>query len=67
MARGVRRSADELIEEQKAKIAQAEAVLKEQKARLGELEAKKQVELLGKVEKIAAEKGISVEELLGSL
>jgi len=67
MARGVRRSIDQLIEEHKAKIAVTESVLKEQKQRLVELESKKHTELLVKVEKVASEKGVSVEELLGSL
>ena len=67
MARGVRRSVIQLIEDQKAKIAAAEATLKEQKLRLAELESKKHSSLLVKVEKVASERGISVEELLSSL
>ena len=67
MARGVSKPIEERIAEIDAKIAKQNKVLAELKVQRKELEAQKQAVLLSKVEAAAAEKGISVEELLDAI
>ena len=64
MARGVARSLDSRIDDQKVKLEKKQAEVAEIKSSIKELEVAKQAELLSKVSEAAAKKGISVEELL---
>lgn len=67
MARGKRRSIDDLIAELDAKIEKKQRELSTLKDRRKELEASNQVEMAAKVVQLAAEKGVSIERLLESL
>ena len=63
MARGTR-SLDTKIEALRAKLEKKQSEASEIKNAIKELELAKQAELLAKVSDVAAQKGISVEELL---
>ena len=67
MPRGVAKSHEQRIAEIDAKIAKVRQTLCDLKAQRKELEAQKQAGLLSKVEEAAAQKGVSVEELLESM
>jgi cell division protein FtsL len=67
MARGTRASLDDKIAELKAKIEKREQEVSELKKQVKELENQRRIEMLSKVEAVAKEKGISVDELLESL
>ena len=64
MARGVARSLDDRIRTLREKLAKKQAEVTELKSAIKELEAAKQAELLAKVIEVAAQKGVTVEELL---
>ena len=64
MARGVARSLDDRIEALREKLEKKQAEVSELKSSIKELELAKQAELLNKVAEAAAQKGVSVEELL---
>ena len=64
MARGVARSLDDRIEALREKLEKKQAEAAELKNAIKELEVAKQTELLAKVTEAAAQKGVSVEELL---
>ena len=64
MARGVARSLDDRIRVLREKLAKKQAEVTELKSAIKELEAAKQAELLAKVIEVAAQKGVTVEELL---
>ena len=66
MARGVARSLDDRIEVLREKLEKKQAEAAELKNAIKELELAKQAELLAKVTEAAAQKGVSVEELLKS-
>ena len=64
MARGTKRGLDTRIEELQGKLEKKQAEVSEIKSAIKELEVQKQAELLEQVAKAAAQKGISVDELL---
>ncbi|MCL2857921.1 MAG: hypothetical protein FWE19_09460 [Oscillospiraceae bacterium] len=64
MARGVARSLDDRIDVLREKLEKKQAEVAELKSSIKELEVAKQAELLNKVAEAAAQKGVSVEELL---
>ena len=66
MARGVTRSLDDRIAALREKLEKKQAEVAELKSSIKELEVAKQTELLAKVTEVAAQKGISVEELLNT-
>jgi cell division protein FtsL len=67
MARGTRASLDDKIAELRAKVEKKEQETSELKKQVKELENQRRIEMLSKVEAVAKEKGISVDELLESL
>ena len=67
MARGVTRSIDDKITALREKLEKKQAEVAEIKSAIKELEVAKQAELLAKVTEIAAQKDISVEELLNAV
>lgn len=66
MARGIARSLDSRIEDIQAKLNKKQKEVAELKQALRDLEIAKQGELLEKVTEAAAQKGVSVEDLLRS-
>ena len=67
MARGVSRSIEQRIEELDVKINKKSQEIADLKAQRKELEVQKQSDLLSRVHNLAAEKGISVDELLDAV
>ncbi|MCL2857105.1 MAG: hypothetical protein FWE19_05180 [Oscillospiraceae bacterium] len=66
MARGVARSLDNRIDALREKLEKKQSEVAELKSAIKELEVAKQAELLTKVSEAAAQKGVSVEELLNA-
>ena len=66
MARGVARSLDDRIVALREKLEKKQAEVAELRSAIKELEVAKQAELLTKVTETAAQKGLSVEELLNA-
>jgi uncharacterized protein (DUF3084 family) len=64
MPRGSSRSLNDRIEELQSKLEKKQAEAAEIKNAIKELQSQKQAELLAQVTKAAAQKGVSVEELL---
>jgi len=64
MAKGVTRSLDTRIEVLREKLEKKQAEVGQLKSEIKELQVAKQAELLAKVTAAAAEKGVTVEELL---
>jgi len=67
MARGVARSLDDRIDVLREKLEKKQSEVAELKSAIKELEVAKQAELLAKVSEAAAQKGVSVEELLNAV
>ncbi len=67
MPRGVKTDLDKKISDLKEKLAKKEKEVSDLKAQIKDLENQKRAEMLSKVEEVAKNKGISVEELLDSL
>jgi restriction endonuclease S subunit len=67
MARGIKRSAEELIEETQKKIAAKQEEIKLLQAHLKTLEEQKKAELFDQVLEAATAKGVTVEDLLKSV
>jgi len=66
MARGVARSLDDRILGLREKLEKKQSEISQLKSEIKELEVAKQAELLNKVSETAAQKGVSVEELLNA-
>jgi len=66
MARGVARSLDDRINALREKMEKKQSEISQIKSDIKELEVAKQAELLTKVSEAAAQKGVSVEELLNA-
>ena len=66
MARGVARSLDSRMDDLRVKLEKKQTEVAEVKAQIKELEVAKQAELLTKITDVAAQKGVSVEDLLNA-
>jgi cell division protein FtsL len=67
MARGPKANLDDKIAELNTKIEKKEQEASELKKQVKELENQRRIDMLSKVEAVAKEKGVSVDELLESL